>query len=379
MQLTGITLPEPPSKLLLFFIVSTDSPLQQSPLRAEHLQQGGKLVPFAGWELPVQYEGILPEHQAVRNRVGLFDISHMGQFFVRSTKIEQVLDKVFTNRFSDLKEGEGHYTLLLNDQGGVVDDLILYRTAEDEALLVVNAAKIAEDWQYLSQLIGDEVELENTSQDYAAMAVQGPQAKEVFAAFQEGELPERNQVKVLSQGGFVCRTGYTGEDGYELFVPVVDGPSWWRKCIDQGVTPCGLGARDSLRLEACYPLNGNDLDPQHTPLQAGLGFAVKLTEEREFPGAEVLRKQKEEGLGQRLVALQVTGKGAPPRPGYPVMDADVQIGVLSSGGFGPTVGAGIGLAYLPVAKAKVGTKLELEVRNRRVPVKVVKKPFYSGL
>lgn len=356
--------------------MASDPSLKQSPLRAEHLQSGGKLVPFAGWELPVQYTGIVAEHRAVREGVGMFDISHMGQFFLRGTRVVELLDGQLTNRFSALKPGRGQYTLLLNEAGGVIDDLIAYQLAADEVLLVVNAAKIDEDWEVLTQRLGGVVEMENASVDYAGIAVQGPKAAAVFSRLGAGPLPPRNGVAALAGGGFICRTGYTGEDGFELFVPASEGPCWWRKCLEAGVVPCGLGARDSLRLEACYPLNGNDLDPVHSPLEAGLGFAVKL-DGREFPGAAALRQQQGTGLPSELCALRVQGKGAPPRAHYPVLHGDRQVGELSSGGFGPWVEAGIGLAYLPPECAVVGTALELDVRGRRVPVEVVKKPFYQ--
>jgi len=339
------------------------------------------MVSFGGWELPVMYSSIIAEHQAVRERVGVFDISHMGQVFVSGSEALEWLNRLLANDVEGLEVGEAHYSFLLNDQGGVIDDLIIYRLEEDHFLLLVNAAKISEDVAWLRQHLEEGVNLENVSDEWAGLAIQGPDASEVYFKITEGRtLPARNHVDDLSHLGhrmIVCRTGYTGEDGFELFCPASQAKYWWGLLMEEEVTPCGLGARDSLRLEMCYPLNGADLSPSRSPLEAGLGFFVALEKER-FIGREALLMQKEEGLSERLMAIQLDEKGAPPRPGYTVLDREgLPIGTLTSGGLSPTLGAGIGLAYLPTGSIKINAPVLIEVRGKRLPAKVVKKPFYQ--
>lgn len=360
-----------------------DDNLKLSPLNAEHLKLGARLVPFAGWQMPVQYEGIMPEHKAVRSGLGVFDISHMGQLFVRN-KTEgaacEWLDSLLTNNVTKLQVGEGQYTVLLNDNGGVIDDLIIYRENQTDYFLVVNASKVDEDFAWMkSHLTSSDITFTNQSSEFAAMAVQGPNAVASFTAMfgAEVELPERFCMGTFSTDAgevIICRTGYTGEDGYELFCAADSGPTWWQRCLNAGAVPTGLGARDSLRLEKCYPLNGNDLSPEHTPLEAGLGFAVDLNKAK-FIGRDVLVQQKADGLPQRLVALKQLGKSAPPRPGYSVFAGNQQVGTLCSGGMSPTLSCGISLAYIQAGHNKIGTELEVEIRGKRFPAEVVKKPF----
>lgn len=352
-----------------------------SPLDKEHRDLGGRMVPFAGWEMPVMYSSIIDEHKAVREKCGVFDISHMGQLFVSGKEAEEWLNSLLTNDVASLDDGQAHYTFLLNEEGGVIDDLILYRLTAGRYLLVVNASCIEADVSWLRKHLRNGIELVDESADWAGMAVQGPEAPAVFTAITEGRtLPTRNGVDDLQHEGHrivICRTGYTGEDGFELFCPASDGVRWWRRLLEERVTPCGLGARDSLRLEMCYPLNGSDLSPERTPLEAGLGFFVSL-DKGDFTGSEVLRKQKEEGCEERLMALKLTERGAPPRPGYPVVDESGDVlGELSSGGLSPSLGQGIGLAYLPVKKVKVGSAVSIMVRGKKFPAQVVKKPFYQ--
>jgi aminomethyltransferase len=339
------------------------------------------MVAFAGWEMPVQYRSILEEHAAVRERAGIFDISHMGQFVASGAGVAGWLDGLLTNHVGSLEPGEGQYSLMLNPEGGVIDDLIIYRTGGEEFLLVVNAARLEEDFEWLTGHLAEGLTLRNDSDGWARMAVQGPQAAACFGKVAPGVgLPPRNGVATVEcppGTAVICRTGYTGEDGFELLCPVDAGEGWFRALLDAGVEPCGLGARDTLRLEMCYPLNGSDLLRDATPLQAGLGFFVKL-DKGEFIGSDVLAAQKEHGLGRRLVAIQCQQRGAPPRPHYPVLDADGQpLGELTSGALSPSLGIGIGMAYLPVASAKIGTELGIEARGRVTPAIVVKKPFYK--
>ncbi len=353
--------------------------LRHSPLEASHLALGAKLTNFAGWQMPIQYTSIMDEHAAVRNAVGVFDISHMGQFIVSGSGACAWLDGMLTNAVASLAVGEGQYTLLLNERGGVIDDLILYRWLEDTYFLVVNASKIDEDFTWLSQHLAAGVLLRNESDAWAGLAVQGPLAASLYQKIYPHELlPPRNGIHALASGEIVCRTGYTGEDGFEIFIPVGHAASVWQAMLDGGAKPCALGARDTLRLEMGYPLNGNDLSPDRTPLEAGLGFFCDLTK-NDFIGREVLLQQKSEGLSVRLTAIETIEKGPPPRAHYPVLASDgTQLGELSSGVLSPTLMAGIGMAYLPTAFSKIGTSLFVEVRGKKIAAKVVKKPFLTS-
>ena len=354
--------------------------IKNTPLVALHEELGGKIVPFAGWNMPVQYTSIMNEHTAVREAAGIFDISHMGQFFLSGAGAEEWLNGVLANDVNKLAIGEAQYTFMLNENGGVIDDLIIYRFGDDQIFLVVNASMIDEDFAWLSKHLTEGLTLTNESDDWAGMAVQGPESSAAYAKlFPSRELPKRNGIDTWEQDGqkfIVCRTGYTGEDGYELFVSAGQGSAWFKNFVDAGVTPCGLGARDSLRLEMCYPLNGSDLAPDKTPLQAGLGFFCAL--DKTFIGSEVLVKQKAEGMKERLVAVKYTGKGAPPRAHYGVFSKDgEQLSELSSGVLSPSLKEGIGMTYLPVEFAKIGTLVDIDVRGRKFEAEVVKKPFYK--
>jgi len=354
------------------------SDLNRTPLESAHEALGARLVPFAGWYMPVQYSSIIEEHKAVREKVGIFDISHMGQFLVSGANAEAWLNKMLSNDISKLAPGQGQYTIMLNQSGGVIDDLIAYRTDENDYFLVVNASMIGEDLAWLQQHADPEVSLINASEEWAGMAIQGPLSADAFAKVCPDEtLPPRNGIATTSSGAIVCRTGYTGEDGFEFFCPAADGISYWEKFIEAGTAPCGLGARDTLRLEVGYPLNGNDLAPDRTPIEAGLGFFCKL-DKGEFMGREVLAAQKENGPEVKLTAIQYTSKGPPPRAHYPVLaEDDSVIGELASGALSPSLMTGIGMAYLPVAHSKIGTKVQIDVRGRKFPAEVVKKPFYK--
>ena len=327
------------------------------------------------------YSSIIDEHRAVREGCGVFDISHMGQVFVSGSGAGTWLNRLLTNDVAALEDGNAHYTFLLNEQGGVIDDLILYRLEENRYLLVVNASCVDQDVTWLEEQLEDGITLENESAEWAGLAVQGPKAPEVYTAITEGRtLPTRNGVDDIQFEGHrlvVCRTGYTGEDGFELFCPARDAVRWWKALMAEDVKPCGLGSRDSLRLEMCYPLNGSDLSPLRTPLEAGLGFFVSFGKE-DFTGSEVLKRQKEEGCAERLMAIKMTERAAPPRPGYTVLDQDGKaLSALTSGGLSPSLGEGIAMAYLPVDQVKINTPVFIEVRGRKIPAKVVKKPFYQ--
>ncbi len=350
--------------------------MKTTPLAALHESLGARMLPFAGWEMPIQYQGIVAEHKAVRESVGIFDISHMGQFYASGNSVADWLNSLLTNDTGKLGDGEGQYTLLLNEKGGVIDDMIIYRISADEFFLVVNAARIDEDWAWFQKHCPADITLRNESDHFAGVAVQGPKAKAAWkAVFPDCDLPEKNGI-LEKDDWVVCRTGYTGEDGFEFFSPADQIETWFQNFLDAGAQPCGLGARDSLRLEKCFPLNGSDLNESNTPLEAGLGFFVKLDKGCDFTGSDVLQKQKSKGLKQKLVALKATGKGPPPRGGYDIaLPGGEIIGQLTSGGQSPVLACGIGMAYVPIELADLGTEIEVVVRDRRYPLEVVKKPF----
>ncbi len=355
--------------------------LKTSPLHDEHLRLGAKLIEFAGWQMPVFYSSIVSEHLAVRTAAGIFDISHMGEIEVSGQNAVSWLNGLLTNDISKIRPHECQYTLLLNENGGVTDDLIAYRLASERFFLVVNAAKTGEDYAWLDARRTAGITLSDQSADFAAMAVQGPAAHAVFANF--GSLPRRNHCSELEIDGvlvIVARTGYTGEDGFELFCPAAVGPVLWRKMLEAGqsvgIQPSGLGARDTLRMEVCYPLNGNDLSPERTPLEAGLGFFVDF-KKGDFTGRESLLSQKTAGLRQKLVAIKLQEKGPPPRPHYPIFADAKQIGELTSGTQSPSLGAGIGLGYVDSAHSQPGQEIQIDIRGRKFAATVEKKPLYS--
>lgn len=365
--------------------VPNQTALKQTPLHDEHVKLGARMVDFGGWHMPVQYGGILEEHLAVRTALGVFDISHMGQFFVRGATALSWLNRMLTNNVSRLEIGEGQYTFLLNEAGGVIDDLIIYRLGAESYLLVVNAAKIEEDFAWMEQHLEDGVTLENRSDAWCGIAIQGPRAAQLFDAFFHGQhsRPARNHLLAVEFDGlpyYICRTGYTGEDGFEVFCPAERAVRAWNDVLERGaqfgLKPCGLGARDTLRLEMCYPLNGSDLSPQRTPLEAGLSIFVDLGKD-EFIGRAALAEQKANGVARRLVPLKIAAGAAPPlRAHYGVFKGGQQVGELCSGTLSPTLKAGIGMAYVPAEFARIGEEFEIDIRGRRFPATVEKKPFY---
>lgn len=361
--------------------------LALSPLNSRHLERNARMVDFTGWSLPVQYEGIKPEALAVRQRGGVFDISHMGQLFVQSDvdgAAAAALDQVLTSSVSSLQPGQGQYSLLLNTNGGIIDDLIVYCLDSTSYFLVVNASRIEDVDRWLTEHLPDDVTLENASTQFGGIAVQGPESAEWFATVQRaaGEpvpvpLPDRFGILDLprSMGRFlVCRTGYTGEDGFELFCPTAFIGLWWDAVVDAGATPAGLGARDLLRLEKCYPLNGNDLTEERTPMECGLRFAVDM-KKTDFVGRSVLESQLEHGVQHRLVAVRQTVKAPPPRPGYSVLVEGKPAGTVTSGGVSPTLECGIALVWIQEGAHFPGTDLMMEIRGKQFACQVVKKPF----
>jgi len=335
------------------------------------------MVPFAGWEMPIQYWSIVAEHQAVREGVGVFDISHMGEFEVSGPGAAAWLDALLTNEVAALGVGQGQYTLLLNDAGGVIDDLIVYRLGEERFFLVVNAARIEQDREWLLAHPGEGVSFQDRSAEFGALAVQGPEAVALWERIApDWPLPPRNGIAERN-GVVICRTGYTGEDGFELFAPVDGIGEWFDRLVADGAEPCGLGARDTLRLEKAFPLNGSDLDEVHTPLEAGLGFFVKLDKPGGFVGRDPLCSQRQQGVPTRLSAIRLLDKAPPLRHGYGVHAANGsgKVAELTSGSLSPGLGLGIGMAYLPATLSRPGTELLIEIRGKTYPAKVVKKPF----
>jgi aminomethyltransferase len=315
----------------------------------------------------------------------MFDISHMGQFIAEGGDARGWLNRMLTNNVEKLEIGTGQYTFLLNDRGGIIDDLIVYRTDDKKFLLVVNASRVDEDFAWLDQHRPADVRLQNRSADFGGVAIQGPRVAELFRllAGESFELPPRNHIVDHNINGVpvsIARTGYTGEDGVEVFFPNEQAVAFWNFVLEKGsvvgLKPAGLGARDTLRLEMCYPLNGSDLSPERNPIEAGLGFFVDLNKS-EFMGREVLARAKAEGPAQRLVAFRMEGKGPPPRPHYGVFADGTRVGEVSSGTLSPSLNYGIGMAYLTPAHAKPGTKIEIEIRGQKFPAQIEKKPLYK--
>jgi glycine cleavage system T protein (aminomethyltransferase) len=362
----------------------SDAAHNKTPLYDEHMRLGAKMVPFAGWLMPVQYTSIVEEHQAVRNDVGVFDISHMGQFIADGPGARDWLNTMLTNNVEKLGVGLGQYTFLLNERGGIIDDLIVYRFGEEKYLLVVNAARADEDFAWLQNHLREAISLTSRSANFGAVAIQGPRTDELFHALfgKESELPARNQIVDLPFNGTnvsVARTGYTGEDGIEVFFAAKDAVNFWHTVLERGnplrIKPCGLGARDTLRLEMCYPLNGSDLSPERNPIEAGLGFFVDLAKP-EFVGRDVLVKTKEAGSREKLVPFRMKEKGPPPRPHYAVFRNGERIGEVTSGTLSPSLNWGVGMAYVSSAHAKIGTEIDIEIRGQKLPATVEKKPLY---
>jgi aminomethyltransferase len=356
---------------------------KKTPLYDEHMRLGAKMVPFGGWLMPVQYTSIVEEHQAVRNNVGVFDISHMGQFIVDGAGGRDWLNSMLTNNVDKLDVGMGQYTFLLNDRGGIIDDLIVYRIDEHKYLLVVNAARADEDFAWLQNHLSEGRSL-NRSANFGAVAIQGPRTIALFHALfgKDIELPARNHIVDVpfnTTNLSVARTGYTGEDGIEVFFPAKEAVKFWSAVLERGeplgIKPCGLGARDTLRLEMCYPLYGSDLSPERNPIEAGLGFFVDLAKPH-FIGRDALLKTNEFGPREKLVPFRMKEKGPPPRPHYTVFRNGKRIGEVTSGTLSPSLNWGIGMAYVSSAHAKIGAEIDIEIRAQKFPATVEKKPLY---
>jgi aminomethyltransferase len=375
--------------------------MKRTPLYAAHQRLGGKLIEFGGWEMPVQYTSITDEHLAVRKAAGLFDISHMGEVLISGAGAEAFLNQTLTNDVRKLAAGQGQYTLMCNERGGVIDDLYAYRLTDSEYLLIINASRIEADVAWLErQLAGfarrSEVKFQNTSDTTGAVAVQGPRVVEFIESFCPGPSTggtqvarvtdlKKNQVGRFSLAGqpvWISRTGYTGEDGFEIVAPGQHIEAIWNQLLaagqPYGLKPAGLGARDTLRTEVCYPLYGHELDENTTPIEAGVGFFVAL-DKGEFIGRAVMAEQKAKGTGKKLVALKMTDRSAPPRPHYAIWSTGqgaAKIGEVVSGTQSPSLGIGIGMGYVPPQFGKANTPVEIEIRGKRAPAVLVPKPIY---
>jgi aminomethyltransferase len=364
------------------------SPLQRTPLFETSVAAGGRMVPFAGWEMAVQFGGLLQEHQAVRQHCGLFDISHMGVLRLSGSDVKDALQGLVPTDLFRIGPGEACYTVLLNEAGGIRDDLIVYDCGPSELLLVLNAACAEADTAWLrSQLEPQGIQLEDAKADGVLLALQGPEAAARLEALCETDLSGlprfgHRQLRLGPAAGaaagaavFAGRTGYTGEDGFELLLDGPAGRALWQQLLADGVTPCGLGARDTLRLEAAMHLYGQDMDASTSPLEAGLGWLVHLEMPKPFIGRAPLERQSAEGMDRRLVGLKLEGR-AIARHGYPVLHAGEQVGEITSGSWSPTLGEAIALAYVPASLARLGTALTVQIRGREEPALVVRRPFY---
>lgn len=365
----------------------TDAPLAKTPLHAQHVELGGRMVPFAGYEMPVQYAGVVKEHHAVRTAAGLFDVSHMGELHLTGPEALAVADSVVTNYVGNLKVGRAKYTASCNEQGTILDDLIVYRLAEEEVLVVCNASNRSKMAPHFAKHADGRCGFEDRSDETALIALQGPKAvtiaKDAGAPEEMLSLRPFSLLTGVDVGGVkvtVARTGYTGEDGFELFCANADAPALWSHLMKvgapHGIAPAGLGARDTLRLEACLSLYGNDIDETTNPIEAGLGWVVK-PDKSDFIGRAALEKVIADGPTRKLVGIEMTGRGIA-RHGYPIVDASGEkVGEVTSGSPGPTVGKNIGLGYVPVALAEPGTKLGVEIRGKVVDAVVAPTPFYK--
>lgn len=362
------------------------SELKRTPLFDVYKEYGGKTIDFGGWELPVQFSSIKEEHEAVRTKAGLFDVSHMGEVEVKGTDSLKYLQKMMTNDISKIKNGAAQYTAMCYENGGTVDDLLVYKIEDNHYLLVVNASNIEKDYNWLETHLEGDVTIENLSEKTAQIALQGPIAEKVLQKLTETDLSQigffkfQQEVTLGGKRALVSRTGYTGEDGFEVYCNAADVVELWKAILEtgkeEGVIPCGLGARDTLRFEANLALYGQELSPEISPLEAGIGFAVKLNKEADFIGKEALVKQKEAGLSRKVAGIEMIDRGIP-RHGYPVYKGENLIGEVTTGTQSPTLKKNIGLALISSEFTALDSEVEVEIRGKRLKAKVVPTPFYK--
>ena len=359
--------------------------MKNTALSDKHIALGAKMVPFAGYNMPVLYEGVNIEHDTVRNAVGVFDVSHMGEFVLRGPNALALIQKFTSNDASVIADGKAQYTCMPNGKGGIVDDLIIYRVNQNEFFIVVNASNIEKDWNWMSSLNDLGVEMENLSDQYSLLAIQGPKAAEAMQSLTDVNLKDMVYY-TFTHGKFagienvmISATGYTGSGGFEIYVKNEDVNHVWDKVFEAGaafgIKPIGLAARDTLRLEMGFCLYGNDIDDTTSPLEAGLGWITKFT--KEFTDSDFLKKQKEEGVKRKLVAFEMVDRGIP-RHDYPIVDANgTVIGKVTSGTMSPSMKLGIGLGYVTIENAALESEIFIEIREKGIKAKVVKLPFYK--
>ncbi|MDI9502846.1 MAG: glycine cleavage system aminomethyltransferase GcvT [Tissierellia bacterium] len=358
---------------------------KKTPLYDHHIKAGGNVVDYAGWMLPVEYEGLIPEHEAVRNAAGLFDVSHMGEVTVQGPDAQKFLNYLFTNDLTKSEDFGITYGMFCYEDGGVVDDLLIYRKGENDYYLVPNASNTAKDYEWMLEHAKDfDVQIKNISDSVGEIAIQGPNAQKILQKLTETDLAGigyykfDDQVMVAGKPTMVSRTGYTGEDGFEVYASREDIGEIWDALLEvgeeDGLKPTGLGCRDTLRFEAGMPLYGNEMTEEINPLQAGLKYFVKLDKEADFVGKEALSKQWADGLKQKIVGLELTGKGIP-RHGYEVLKDDKVIGHITTGYMPPTVGKPIANALIDIDQTELGNEVEVQIRKRRVPAKVISRKF----
>lgn len=360
--------------------------LKRTPLFSEYAKYGGKTIDFGGWELPVQFSSIKEEHDAVRNRAGLFDVSHMGEIFVEGVDAENFLQKLLSNDISKIAIGQAQYNAMCYETGGVVDDLLVYKLTDTRYLLCVNAANIEKDFDWMTEHVEGDVVVINASNDYAQIALQGPLSEEILQPLTNVNLSEMkyfrfsNEVNVAGHTVLVSRTGYTGEDGFELYGTPEAIVALWSTILDsgkdKGCVPVGLGARDTLRFEACLPLYGQELSKDISPLEAGIAFAVKLQKDPQFIGQQALVAQQQAGLSRKIVGIEMVDKGIP-RHGYKVWKDGVEIGEVTTGTQSPMTKRNIGLVLIDSQYDELGTELEVEIRNKKLKAVTVATPFYK--
>lgn len=360
--------------------------MKDTALTSTHTALGAKMVPFAGYNMPVSYEGINAEHETVRKAVGVFDVSHMGEFLVSGPQALELIQTVCSNDASKLKDGSAQYTYIPNETGGIVDDLIIYRFNEEKYLLVVNAANIEKDWNWISQHNTTSATLEDISENYSLLAIQGPKAAESMQSLTEVDLANMKfySFEVAKFAGIedviISATGYTGSGGFEIYFKNEDAQAIWDRIFeagaDYGIKPIGLAARDTLRLEMGFCLYGNDIDETTSPFEAGLGWITKFT--KDFTNSEALKQEKEQGVKRKLVGFELEERGIP-RQGYDIVDNQgAIIGIVTSGTMSPSLGKAIGMGYVPTDLAKPGTEIYIQVRKKAIPARIVKMPFYKG-
>ena len=360
--------------------------MKRTPLYNKHIECNGNIIDFAGWELPVQYTGLTQEHEAVRKKAGIFDVSHMGEILVEGKDAEAYLQKLLPHDVSSIVDNQILYTPMCNENGGIVDDLLVYKYTTEKYLLVVNASNIDKDFEWIKKHAFGDVKIVNLSEAYAQVAVQGPFAEKIVQSLTTEDLTKilfyhfKEGVEISGKEVLISRTGYTGEDGFEIYLKPEDVEHIWDEVLkageEYGIVPCGLGARDTLRFEVALPLYGNELADDITPYEAGIGFFVKLAKESDFIGKEALRKQKEEGAKRKLVGFEMIERGIA-RSHYDVNKDGKKIGHVTTGYMSPSLRKNIGLALIDAEHAVVGEEFNIVIRNKDVKAKIIKKPFYE--